>query len=247
MLTKYEKKSISVIGFTTLALLLSPDANSADELWSVDGFINPESALYDSVQNIIYVSNVDGKTTDKDGAGHISRLTKDGKMQDSKWVTGLNAPKCLVQHENPLYVSNINQLVAIDVDTGKIRGTWNAEGAKFLNDLAVDDDGRIYVSDMLTDSIYRLDGDNLSLWLQDEALQHPNGLLIEGNQLLIAPWGKDLQEDFSTKVLGHLIAVDMTSKSITTIGSGEPIGNLDGFESDGHGNWLVTDWMAHLL
>lgn len=65
--------------------------------------------------------------------------------------------------------------------------------------------------------------------------------------MLIAPWGKDLQEDFTTLVLGHLIAVDLTSKSISTVGSGEPVGNLDGLESDGAGNWLVTDWMAGAL
>ena len=237
----------SVIGFTTFALLTSPVAHSATELWSVDGFSNPESALYDSERNIIYVSNVDGDSADKDGAGHISRITKDGKMQDAEWVTGLNAPKGLVQHDNLLYVSDVDQLVSIDVDTGEINNTWDAEGAEFLNDLAIDEDGRVYVSDMLTDSIYRLDGDELSLWLQDEALQHPNGLQIDGNQLLIAPWGKDLQDDFSTKVLGHLIAVDIASKSISTIGSGEPVGNLDGLESDGEGNWLVTDWMAGAL
>ena len=100
---------------------------------------------------------------------------------------------------------------------------------------------------MLTDSLYLLDGDELSLWLQDEALQHPNGLKIDGSRLLIAPWGKDLQEDFSTKVLGHLIAVDLASNSISTVGSGKPVGNLDGLESDGQGNWLVTDWVAGAL
>ncbi len=237
----------SIIGFTTLALLLTPVAHSATELWSVDGFMNPESALYDSERNIVYVSNVNGKPTDKDGAGHISRMTKDGKMQDAKWVEGLNAPKGLIQHENLLYVSDIDQLVSIDIDSGEINDKWDAEGAKFLNDLAVDDSGRVYVSDMITDSVYRLDGGDLSLWLQDEALQHPNGMQIDGNRLVIAPWGRDLQEDFSTKVLGHLIAVDLSSKAITTIGSGEPVGNLDGLESDGQGSWYVTDWAAGAL
>lgn len=226
---------------------MSPLTYAATEIWSVDGFKNPESALYDSERDIVYVSNVDGEANDKDGAGHISRMTRDGKMQDVEWVTGLNAPKGLVQHGNLLYVSDIDQLVAIDVDTGKTVSTWDAEGAKFLNDLAVDSSGRIYVSDMVTDSIYQLDGDTLTLWLQDEALQHPNGLSIDGNQLLVAPWGKELQEDFSTKVLGHMIAVDLTSKSITALGSGKPVGNLDGLEPDGQGNWLVTDWMDGAL
>lgn len=236
-----------ITGITVLPFILSSNAYSASELWTTDGFMNPESALYDGRNDIIYVSNVNGGPMDKDGAGHISRMTKDGKMQDSEWVTGLNAPKGLVQFENQLYVSDIDQLVSIDVDTGMVIGTWDAEGAKFLNDLAVDEKGRVYVSDMLTDSLYRLDGDELTLWLQDEALQHPNGLQVDGDRLLIAPWGKDLQDDFSTKVLGHLIAVDLNSKSISTVGSGEPVGNLDGLESDGQGNWLVTDWMAGAL
>ena len=177
----------SFFALVVSTILLAPVAHSADELWSTEGFSNPESALYDSARDIIYVSNVDGAPTDKDGAGHISLLTKDGEMHEANWVTGLNAPKGLVQHENLLYVSDIDQLVAINVDTGKIDSKWIAEGAKFLNDLAVDDKGRVYVSDMLTDSIYQLDGDNLSLWLQDSALQHPNGLQIDGNRLLVAP------------------------------------------------------------
>lgn len=241
------KYSFTLISFTTIALLVSPLTYSASELWSVDGLVNPESALYDDARNIIYVSNVNGAPLDKDGAGHISRLTIDGKLQDAQWVSGLNAPKGLVQHENRLYVSDIDQLVEINVDSGKIENTWNAEGAKFLNDLAVDEKGRIYVSDMLTDSIYRLEDGRLSVWLQDENLQHPNGLQVDGERLLVAPWGKELQEDFTTKVLGHLIAVDLESKVITSVGSGQPVGNLDGLESDGQGKWLVSDWMAGAL
>jgi len=241
------RATTSIIGFTLIPLFYSIAAYSATELWSADGFSNPESALYDSARDIIYVSNVNGAPTDKDGAGHISRMSKDGKVQDLEWVTGLNAPKGLVQHDNKLYVSDIDQLVSIDVESGNVIKSWDAQDAKFLNDLAVDENGNVYVSDMLTDSIYKLEDDTLSLWLQDEALQHPNGLQIDGNRLLIAPWGKDLQEDFSTKVLGHLVAVDLSDKSISTVGSGEPVGNLDGLESDGEGNWLVTDWVAGAL
>ena len=222
-------------------------AVSAGEVWTAEGFKNPESVLYDPARQIFYVSNVNGAPTDKDGAGHISKLSADGAVLEAEWVTGLDAPKGLVMRGDQLFVSDIDRLVAIDVNTGKIAGTWLAEGAKFLNDTAVGDDGRVFVSDMLTNSIYVLDGDSLSLWLQDEALQHPNGLRIEKGRLLIAPWGKDLQEDFSTKVPGHLIAVDLVSKAISTIGSGAPVGNLDGLEPDGQGNWLVTDWMAGAL
>ena len=241
-------KTQHMYALAALSILATPLVYSADELWSAEGFSNPESALYDSSRNTIYVSNVNGGPTDKDGKGHISRLSVNGTMQDPIWVEGLNAPKGLIQFGDHLYVSDIDQLIAIHLENGKVDGTWEADGAKFLNDLAVDQQGQVYVSDMLTNSIYRLDEDrNLSLWLQSEELQHPNGLKVDGDRLLIAPWGKDLQDDFSTKVPGHLIAVDLNSKEIISVGSGQPVGNLDGLESDGKGNWLVTDWVAGAL
>ena len=225
-------------------LTVSVSVHSATELWSAEGFKNPESALYDSSRNVIYVSNVNGGPGDADGNGFISRLNKDGTVDKLEWITGLNAPKGLVQSGEMLYVSDINQLVEIDLEAGKVSNTWTAEDAKFLNDLAVDGSGNIYVSDMLGNTIYRLENNEFAAWLQDESLQHPNGLSVDGANLLVAPWGKDLQDDFTTKVPGHLLSVDLAGKKISTLGSGEPVGNLDGLEPDGNGAWFVTDWMA---
>jgi sugar lactone lactonase YvrE len=231
-----------VAGFSVLT-----EAVTAAEVWTAEGFKNPESVLFDEARKVFYVSNVNGVPNEKDGAGHISKLSADGVVLEAEWVTGLDAPKGLVMRGDQLFVPDIDRLVAIDVNTGKIVGTWNAEEAKFLNDTAVGEDGRVFVSDMITNSIYVLDGESLSLWLNDEALQHPNGLRIEQDRLLVAPWGKELQQDFSTKVPGHMIAVDLASKAISTVGSGAPVGNLDGLEPDGQGNWLVTDWVAGAL
>jgi len=219
----------------------------AAEAWVTDGFQNPESVLFDAPRNVLYVSNVNGDPVEKDGAGHISRLSTDGTMLEAQWVSGLNAPKGLTIRENQLFVSDIDQLVAIDIDSGTVARTWNAQGAQFLNDVAVDNNGRVFVSDMLTDSIYVLDGDTFSLWLQSEELQHPNGLRMEGDRLLVAAWGRDLQPDFSTTTPGHLLSVDLASKEISSLGSGTPVGNLDGLEPDGEGNFLVTDWLAGTL
>jgi hypothetical protein len=41
--------------------------------------------------------------------------------------------------------------------------------------------------------------------------------------------------------------VDYDAKSIESLGDGTPVGNLDGIESDGDGNYLVTDWLAGAL
>jgi sugar lactone lactonase YvrE len=220
-----------------------PAAAEPTLVWRSEGFNNPESALYDAQRDVLYVSNVNGSPMEKNGAGHIAQLSRTGELVEAEWVTGLNAPKGLVMHDNTLYVSDIDRLVAIDVGSGEIVGTWDGEGAKFLNDLAAGADGRVFVSDMVSNSIYVLDGDNFTVWVQDEALENPNGLRVEDGRLLVAAWGT-MEEDFSTEVPGHLKAVDLETREISSVSDGAPIGNLDGLEPDGQGGWLTSDWVS---
>jgi sugar lactone lactonase YvrE len=230
-----------------ILILAAASPALAEEVWSLEGFQAPESALLDTERNVLYVSNVAGDPTAKDGVGFISKVSLDGKMQVAEWVKGLNAPKGLVMHGDKLYVSDIDQLVEIDVNSGAVANTYNAEGAQFLNDTAADSEGRVFVSDMLTDSIHVLENGTLSVWLQDPGLQHPNGLRVDGGQLFVAAWGQDIQPDFSTKTPGRLLSIDLATKAISNVGSGEPVGNLDGLEPDGAGNWMVTDWIGGAL
>ena len=75
------------------------------------------------------------------------------------WVTGLNAPKGIaISNDNSkLYVSDITELVQIDIASGKIIKRFNAPGSSFLNDVVADSHGNIYVSDTDTNTIYKLD------------------------------------------------------------------------------------------
>lgn len=213
-------------------------------VWTVDGLDAPESAYFDATRGVLYVSNIGGEPTAKDGNGYISRVDPNGQLLEANWVSGMDAPKGLVSDGTTLYVSDIDRLVAIDIDAGEITGTWSAAGAVFLNDTAIDDAGHVYVSDMITEKIHVLSDNELTVLSEGEDLQHPNGLNMLDGKLLVAPWGRDLQEDFTTKIGGHLIAVDVESGSVAPLGSGEPIGNLDGLEPDGKGGWMVSDWIA---
>ncbi len=65
--------------------------------------------------------------------------------------------------------------------------------------------------------------------------------------LVVAAWGSGLRDDFTTETGGNLLSVDLESGVVSDLGSGAPIGNLDGLEPDGAGNWLVTDWIAGAL
>jgi sugar lactone lactonase YvrE len=234
---------IAVLGTAAWLGAGQPAVAQGEPVWEATGLMGPESAVYNATSRILYVSNVNGGPMDRDGNGFISKLSADGQVVETHWVTGLDAPKGMVLHGERLFVSDIDRLVAIQVKTGRIVGSYLAPGAKFLNDVTADGAGRIYVSDMMDDAIYRLDGNVFELWLKSPALENPNGLTVEGDELRVAAWGV-MTDGFATKVPGHLKSVSIQTKTITSLGSGTPVGNLDGLEPDGRGNYLVTDWMA---
>jgi sugar lactone lactonase YvrE len=231
------KKLIAVI------LIVGAGVAQADPapVWETEGFSGPESTLYDAKRQLIFVSNVDGQPIEKDGKGSISLLSPSGKMINAVWQSGLNAPKGLAMVGDQLYVADINRLLVFNVMNGQRVAEYLAPEAKFLNDVAADSAGRVYVSDMLDNAIYRLGDGAFSLWLKDDALQYPNGLLVEKGRLVVGAWGV-MTDGFATDVPGHLKTVDLKTKIIASLGSGEAIGNLDGVESDGKGNYFVSDW-----
>lgn len=227
------------------ALFNPATADSLTKIWEAPGFKNPESVIYDAKRKVLYVSNVNGNPPEKDGNGFISRVSPDGKLLDAEWIKGLDAPKGLAISRDRLYVTDIDALVEIDLNRGVIHKKYPAQ-AKFLNDAAVDNQGRVYVSDMLDDAIYRLADGKFDLWLKDSKLESPNGLYAERGRLVMGAWGV-MTEGFSTQVPGHLKTISLRDKKIESLGSGAPVGNLDGVESDGHGAYFVTDWMAGKL
>jgi sugar lactone lactonase YvrE len=147
-----------------------------------------------------------------------------------------------------LYVTDIDRLVQIDTRTGKITNTYPADGAKFLNDPAVDAKGNVYVTDIAKRKIWQMTDGKMSVWYDKDDLQHVNGLrVIYGGKLLVAGFGRDMQDDGSTKTLGNLFTIDLKTKELKNLGDGRPVGNIDGLERDAHGNFLATDFNAGSL
>jgi hypothetical protein len=175
----------------------------------------------------------------RDNNGYLSKVALNGVVLDQKWLTGLDAPKGMALAENTLYVSDITNLVVVDLTSGLMK-KYPAQGAKFLNDVTIDNRGRVYVSDMYTDSIYIFTDDKLSLWLRNRRLASPNGLYVEGDTLYVASWGVR-KCGIETEVPGHLLQISLESKKIRSVGDGSPLGNLDGVEGLGKRGFLVTD------
>jgi hypothetical protein len=221
-----------------------------NKLWeTLDDLKNPESVVYAPKQNILFVSNVDGKPDQKDQNGFISKVSpSNGSIVELNWITGLNAPKGMAIHNNSrLYVSDITDLVEMDIASGKIIKRFNAPGSSFLNDVALDNQGNIYVSDTITNTIYKLDTNakdnntSLQAWLQSPQLNGPNGLHVDNNKnrLIVASLG-----DMSKPGAG-IEVVDLKNKTISSLGkegTTSPFGGLDGIESDAtETHYYVTD------
>lgn len=211
--------------------------------WETTGFKNPESVVYDSKRDLLYVSNVNGKPGDKDNNGSIARVSLNGDIQELDWIAGLNAPKGLAIHDDKLYVADIDTLVVIDIASATVSDRYTVGDAQFLNDVAAADNGDIYVSDMMLNRIHRLQDGDFVTWLESDALENPNGLLVQDNRLVVGAWGV-MTDGFATETPGHLKAVSLADKSVSSMGSGEPVGNLDGVEADADGDFYVTDWMS---
>ncbi|MGH8119811.1 MAG: SMP-30/gluconolactonase/LRE family protein, partial [Gammaproteobacteria bacterium] len=177
-------------------------------LWETSGLNNPESVVFDIKTGSIYVSNVNGGAGDKDGNGYIARLGVDGTILDKEWVKELNAPKGLAVANGKLYTADIDTLVEIDIATAAISNRYQVTDAKFLNDVAAAPNGDIYVSDMTMNRIHVLHDGKFTIWLESADLLNPNGLLVQGENLVVGAWGV-MTDGFNTKVPGHLLQISL--------------------------------------
>jgi hypothetical protein len=214
-----------------------------DAKWAVtDGINAPESVYVDAEDGFIFVSNIGGAPDQRDGNGYISKLGPDGKVIAIQWVTGFNAPKGLRSYKGTLWTADLDEVISIDIASGKVASRVKIDGAKFLNDVACGSDGTVYVSDTVGSRIYAVKNGKASVFAEGDDIEYPNGLLVEGDKLVVAGWGKP-EADFTTKVPGRLFTLDLKTKKKTLI-TPEPFGNTDGIESDGRGGYIVSDYMA---
>jgi hypothetical protein len=196
--------------------------------WETDSVLTTcESVIYDKANDVLYVANINGDPSKKDGNGFISKVSLDGKVSQVSWVKGMDAPKGMGIFNGKLYVNDIDRIHEVDIASGKISKTHKVEGAKFLNDITVDDAGKVYSSDTGGGVIYLIDGGKLSKWMDN--VDGPNGLLAENSQLLVL--------GFNSKKLNM---IDIPSKQITQ--KTDSIDNADGIEAIGGGAYLASSW-----
>ncbi len=200
--------------------------------WSTDTVMRtPESVCYNPDGQVLYVSNIQGESDKKDGKGFISKLSPQGEVLALKWVTGLDAPKGMGVYQGKLYVTNIDEIVEIDIDQGKITQRYACPDARFANDIAVNQDGTVFASDMAANKIYRLKNGQVDVWLEGDPLKSPNGLYTTVDMLMIGIEGAVLKVPYQ---------------------GGEPephidnTGGIDGLEAVKKNYYIKSDWAGHV-
>ncbi|WP_375204604.1 hypothetical protein [Hyphococcus sp.] len=202
-----------------------------EKLWVADGFSAPEGVAAaprtDDGRDLYFISNVAGEPDGKDDEGWISILSEGGEIVTEKFAEGMNAPKGMAVLGGRLYVTDIDQVLIFDIESGEPLGAVEIDRAQFLNDMTVWQGG-IFVSDSGAGKIHRIDGDQSMLWLEDDRLGGVNGVLGDGDTLYIA-----------TMASGSLYAAD-TQGTLTEIATG--MKNADGIGLVSGGGWLVSSF-----
>tara|TARA_R110000782_G_scaffold124977_1_gene216591 strand:+ start:47 stop:910 length:864 start_codon:yes stop_codon:yes gene_type:complete len=198
-----------------------------EPLWVADSFAAPESVVVAPDGNYL-VSNVgidDGDA--KNGDGFISKMSPEGKVIDRYWAAKINGPKGLAIQDGKLYASDIDVVMVFDAAEGGLGKKIPVDGAVFLNGVTAWN-GAIHVSDSGTGRIHRIENGVATLWLEDARFGGINGVLGDGDRLLV-----------STMDTGSLFSVTADG-TITEIATG--MINADGIGLVPGGGYLVSSW-----
>lgn len=197
--------------------------HTLEKVWESDTTLAvPESVLYH--QGGLYVALIDGQPWDVDGKGEIAKLDKNGKIINATWVTGLNAPKGMGIWKQQLYVADVSEVVVINTTSGKIITKIPVDEATGLNDITVDKQGIVYVSDSKLGKVHRIENGKAALYLSD--LKGVNGLKAVGDELYM--------------LTANVIFKAGADKKLVSVASTEVGG--DGIEPIGNGDFVVTCW-----
>lgn len=224
---------------------------------ALGGFRQPESAQYDSAQDVFFVSNMQGAGSAKDGNGYIVRVRASDLDRVELFAAGgqrgvtLDAPKGMAISGDTLWVADIDVVRGFDRRTGAPRAEYDLrpQGARLLNAIAVGPDGTLYVTDSgitMTDKgiryprgdrVFALRSGTIRTLAAGPELRLPNGIDWDerGNRLVVASFHPLKSEVYALDAGG--------ARTVLATGPGR----FDGLQVLPDGRILTTSWNDHSL
>ena len=230
------KKILSALLFPVIFFGCAQKPLNVKPVKTLKPFHTPESVLA-TPGGVYYVSNIGGFGVDGDGT--ISKVVNDSV---TTFATGLNDPKGLAFKDGIIYAADKNQIRKIDAQGNVsifVDSTAFPSVPKFLNDLAFDNLGNLFVSetgtlDSTDGAVYKITPDgNVSTFIDyitTPEISSPNGLLFDKeNNLFII--------DYNT---GKLLKISANGKELEVIDKSGKHG--DGIAYDSQGFLYYSDW-----
>ncbi|RDC64424.1 SMP-30/gluconolactonase/LRE family protein [Adhaeribacter pallidiroseus] len=223
-----------LLGFAHLSSPVLGQTVSLNKKWETSATLKePESVLYDKANKVLYVSNINNPAGNADGNGSIGRVSLNGNIQKVEWVVGgMDSPKGLGLAKGLLYVADLTKVVVIDTKTAKVVRTIPVNDAGMLNDITVDAQGVVYVSDSDKKRVYRLNNNQAEVWLEKDFFQKPNGLLAHQNKFYLIDM-----------TAGIFYEVDTKTKELRQIAEGLKGG--DGIIPYGK-DFIISNWNGEI-
>ncbi|MBC7866044.1 MAG: ATP/GTP-binding protein, partial [Gloeobacteraceae cyanobacterium ES-bin-316] len=219
-------KQLLLPGILLAGLNTAAQNTSLVKTWESDStFKVPECVLYSPADNMLYVSNIDGKPSEKDLKGSISKVSPDGKTMIHNWAINLSAPKGMGIFGKTLFVADMQEVVLVDLNSGDIRERIVVPGSVFLNDVTVAPNGTVYVSDSYTGKVHQIKNSVQSTYMENKV--SINGLYADGEDLYLA-------------VKDTLYKADK-NKMLTVIATGMDESS-DGIEMTTNKDFIVSCW-----
>ncbi|MEO8562099.1 MAG: hypothetical protein ABI601_08500 [bacterium] len=215
-----------------------------------EGFVGPEAVRYDPAQDIYFVGNwgSDRNPGKADNDGYISRMSPDGVIENLRFIAGgasgvtLHSPRGMYIVGDTLWVADFDAVRGFDRRTGATLATVDFSSLErgFLNDVAADATGAIYVTDTGKNKLYRVRG-GPTLVVSDSALGGPNGITWDASngRFLILPFGG-----------GHTIHAWTPGTTTLVDAMTDPSSKFDGIEVLSPGRVLASsqaDTSLHLF
>ncbi|HNX38225.1 MAG TPA: SMP-30/gluconolactonase/LRE family protein [Candidatus Cloacimonadota bacterium] len=194
------------------------------------GVKTPESIAFDGQTNSFLVSSTKGKAIySMDLKGKLTPFLKEG----------FKAPRGILLSAPYLYVADVDHVLTIDLPSRKIVASIPVDGANMLNDIAMDETGRLFLTDTTGNAIFVLEpGTKKLIKLTDPLLKAPNGIVFDGprHQMLVVSYTKQ------SPILSLDTQKLYLSKFMDTITS-----DLDGITIDDKGRIYFSSWAEQVI